>query len=212
MTAEKSPADAPDSIATRASLLGRLKRWDDAESWEDFTQTYWKLIYGVARQAGLSDDEARDVVQDTLLGVARNIHQFESSPERGSFKNWLLNLTRWRIADRFRDRMPVAHTVPLFDSPGDHTATIERLPDPAELDTVWEAEWKKNIFETAVARISRRVNPKHAQIFDLYAVRDWSAAKVARELGVSIIQIYLVNHRLTKLLKAEVAYLRKKLG
>jgi RNA polymerase sigma factor (sigma-70 family) len=212
MTADKTRADAPDSIATRASLLGRLKRWDDAESWEDFTQTYWKLIYGVARQAGLSDDEARDVVQDTLLGVARNIHQFESSPKRGSFKNWLLNLTRWRIADRFRDRMPVARTIPLSDSPGDQTAAIDRLPDPAELDTAWEAEWKKNIFETAVARISRRVNPRHAQIFDLYAVRDWSAAKVARELGVSIIQIYLVNHRLTKLLKAEVAYLRKKLG
>jgi hypothetical protein len=62
-----------------------------------------------------------------------------------------------------------------------------------------------------VARISRRVNPKHAQIFDLYAVRDWPAAKVAGELGVSLVQVYLVNHRLTKLLKAEVEILRQKL-
>ncbi len=32
--------------------------------------------------------------------------------------------------------------------------------------------------------------------FDLYAVRNWPAAKVASELGVSVVQVYLVNHRL----------------
>jgi RNA polymerase sigma-70 factor (ECF subfamily) len=196
-----------DSIATRASLLGRIKSWDDAESWEDFTQTYWRLIYGVARQAGLSDDEARDVVQETLVGVAKNIHDFESSPGRGSFKNWLLNFTRWRIADYFRNRLPVSPS----SGTSDRTATIDRIPDPTELDAYWESEWKKNIFETAVARICRRVNPKHAQIFDLYTIRHWPAMKVARELGVSMIQVYLVHHRMTKLLKAEVEYIRRKL-
>jgi RNA polymerase sigma-70 factor (ECF subfamily) len=207
MSQPEKPEGDSDSIATRASLLGRLKSWDDAGSWEDFTQTYWRLIYGVARQAGLSDDEARDVVQETLLGVAKNIHEFESSPERGSFKNWLLNFTRWRIADYFRKRLPVA--APSVAS--DHTATIERIPDPTELDAYWEAEWKKNVFETAVERVCRRVNPKHAQIFDLYAVRHWPANKVAKELGVSMIQVYLVHHRVTRLLKAEVEYIRKKL-
>ena len=79
--------DDSGSLATRASLLGRLKNWDDAESWEEFTQTYSRLIYNVARQAGLTEDEARDVVQETLLGVAKKINEFESSPERGSFKS-----------------------------------------------------------------------------------------------------------------------------
>jgi RNA polymerase sigma-70 factor (ECF subfamily) len=211
MTPPEQPKEDGDSIATRASLLGRLKNWDDASSWEDFTKTYWRLIYGVARQAGLSDEEARDVVQETLLGVAKNIHEFESSPERGSFKNWLLNITRWRVADCFRKRPPVGESRPPSSDAADRTATVERVAAPAELDAFWEAEWKKNIFETAVARICQRVKPKHAQIFDLYAVRHWPAAKVAGELGVSIIQVYLVNHRLTKLLKAEVAYIRKKL-
>ena len=151
------------------------------------------------------------MVQETLLGVAKNIHEFESSPERGSFKNWLLNITRWRIADCFRNRLPIREPRPASSDVAERTATVERVPDPAELDAFWESEWKKNVLETAVARVSRRVKPKHAQIFDLYAVRHWSGAKVARELGVSIIQVYLVNHRLTKLLKAEVAHIRKKL-
>lgn len=200
-----------DSLATRASLLGRLKNWDDAESWEDFAKTYWRLIYNVARQAGLSEAEAQDVVQETLVGVAKKIHEFESNPERGSFKGWLLNLTRWRIADHFRDRLPRHAPLAASPAPDDRTATVERVPDPANLDAVWETEWKKSVFETALARVCRRVSPKHAQIFDLYAVRNWPAAKVARELGVSMVQVYLVNHRLTKLLKAEVGYIRKKL-
>lgn len=211
MSQANTGRDEADSLATRASLLGRLKNWDDAESWEEFTQTYSLLIYNVARQAGLSKDEAQDVVQETLVGVAKRIHEFESSPERGSFKSWLLNLTRWRIADHFRDRLPVQESLPASASPEDRTATVERVPDPANLDAVWETEWKKRVFETALTRVCRRVSPKHAQIFDLYAVRNWSTAKVAKELGVSMVQVYLVNHRMTKLLKAEVEYLRKKL-
>jgi hypothetical protein len=39
-----------ESIATRASLLGRLRNWEDAESWEEFTRIYWRLIYNVARK------------------------------------------------------------------------------------------------------------------------------------------------------------------
>jgi RNA polymerase sigma factor (sigma-70 family) len=204
-------ADPSDSIATRASLLGRLKNWEDDESWEQFTRTYWRLIYGVARQAGLSDDEARDVVQETLLAVAKKVHEFESAPGRGSFKNWMLNVTRWRIADHYRGKPPVQQ--PSF-SPGadpDRTATAERVPDPADLNEFWEAEWKKSVLDTALARLRRRVKPKHAQIFDLYVSRGWPASEVAANLGVSVFQIYLVAHRLSRLLKEEVRYISSKL-
>lgn len=201
-----------DPIATRASLLGRLRNWDDAQSWEEFTQIYWRLIYSVARRSGLTEAEARDVVQDTLLGVAKKIREFESDPLRGTFRGWLLNLTRWRIADQFRSRPPIAERSALSErAVDDGTATVNRIPDPAQLDEVWEAEWKKNIVDTAFARISRKVNAKHAQIFDLYALRGWRAARIAQELSVSVVQVYLVNHRLTRLLKEEVAYLQKRL-
>src|SRR5687767_12747485 len=93
-----------DTLATRASLLGRLKNWEDARSWEEFTQIYSRLIRSVAIKAGLSEAEAKDVEQETLLCVARTIHEFESDPARGTFKSWLLNLTRWRIADQFHRR------------------------------------------------------------------------------------------------------------
>ena len=208
---EMAKQSKDSSLMTRASLLGRLKNWEDAESWEEFAQTYSRLIRGVAVQSGLNEAEAKDVEQETLLSVARTIHEFESNPERGSFKSWLLNLTRWRITDQFRKRAPGVSAVhaPMLD---DRTATTERIEDPFSLDAVWEAEWKKNLLETALLRVGRKVKPKHMQIFDLYSVRRWPASKVARELGVSMVQVYLVHHRVTKLLKQEAAYLEKKLA
>ena len=203
--------DERGSLATRASLLGRLKNWDDTKSWEEFAQTYSRLIRGVAIQSGLTEEEAKDVEQETLLCVAKTIHEFESNPERGSFKSWLLNLTRWRIADQFRKHPPPGASPSHAGPTHDRTATVERVPDQGVLDAVWESEWQKNLLEAAFARVGRRVKPKHLQILDLYALRHWPAAKVARELGVNIVQVYLVNHRLTKLMKQEVAFLERNL-
>jgi RNA polymerase sigma factor (sigma-70 family) len=209
MSQAEAKPDNSDSIPTRATLLGRLKNWEDADSWQDFSETYTKLIYGVARQSGLTDAEARDVVQETLVGVAKKIHEFESSPERGSFKNWLLNITRWRIADHYRSKPPVKASSSFEE--GEGTPTSERIPDPTDLDAVWEVEWKRNVFQTAFLRVCRRVKPKHAQIFELYAIQGWPVTKVSSELGVSTVLVYLVAHRLTRALKAEVDYVRKKL-
>ena len=205
---DRAPGD--DSLATRASLLGRLKNWDDAKSWGEFTQTYSRLIRAVALKAGLTEAEAKDVEQETPLCVAKTIHEFESNPERGTFKSWLLNLTRWRIADQFRRRSP-AGDASASDATSTRTPTVERVPGPENLDAEWEIQWKRNIMETALARVGRKVKPKHLQIFDLYAMRHWPAGKVARELGVTRVQVYLVNHRLTKLMKREVEYLGRNL-
>ncbi len=210
MSDPHDPTPSDDSLATRASLLGRLKNWEDAKSWEEFTQTYSRLIRAVALKAGLSESEAKDVEQETLLCVAKTIHEFESNPARGTFKSWLLNLTRWRIADQFRRRSPAA-SAPLSDASPTRTPTVERVPAPDNLDAEWEIEWKRNILETALARVGRKVKPKHLQIFDLYAVRHWPAGKVARELGVTRVQVYLVSHRLTKLMKCEVEFLSRNL-
>jgi RNA polymerase sigma-70 factor (ECF subfamily) len=198
-----------DSLVTRASLLGRLKNWEDAKSWEEFAQTYSRLIRAVAFKAGLTESEAKDVEQETLLCVAKTIHEFESNPARGTFKSWLLNLTRWRIADQFRRRGPAA--AGPSDTTGTGTSTAERVPGADNLDAEWEIEWKRNIVETALVRVGRKVKPKHLQIFDLYARRHWPAGKVARELGVTRVQVYLVYHRLTKLMKREVKYLGRNL-
>src|SRR2546428_5319163 len=98
-----------DSIRTRYSLLNRLKDLGDHASWQDFFDTYWRLIYNVAVKAGLTDAEAQDVVQETVIAVARKIAEFKADPAYGSFSAWRMRLTRWRIADVFRRPVIVGH-------------------------------------------------------------------------------------------------------
>src|SRR5215468_2621755 len=93
----------PDSsLATRQSLLSRLRDLDDRDSWQTFFDLYWRLLYNVARRAGLDDADAQDVVQDAVMAIAREIPEFQYNPERGTFKQWLFRILRRRIADHFR--------------------------------------------------------------------------------------------------------------
>src|SRR5262245_58152826 len=101
-------------LPTRASLLNRLKNWQDNSSWQEFFDNYWKLIYRVARKAGLTDAEAQYVVQETMRSVAKHMPSFQYDPAIGSFKAWLLIKTRWCITDQFRKRGPAdAHSPSL---------------------------------------------------------------------------------------------------
>ena len=192
---------------TRESLVGRLVNLDDRVRWQEFFDTYWRLIYSVARKAGLTDAEAQDVVQETVITVAKNISKYER--EAGSFKGWLLHITRWRIADQFRKRPPRGAGGRERTRAG--TATIERIPDPdgVDLDAAWQEEWQQNLLTAALERVKRKVDARHYQIFDCAVVKQWSAAKVAKELGVNIAQVYLVKHRLAGLLKREVKAIQK---
>ena len=69
--------DDKSLIPTRASLIQRLKNAHDDESWRDFFDTYWKLIYNSAIKAGLSDAEGQDVVQETVLSAWKALPGFE---------------------------------------------------------------------------------------------------------------------------------------
>ena len=89
-------------IATRRSLVDRLVNWDDQKRWQEFFDTYWKLIYSAARKSGLTDAEAQEVVQETVITVAKKIDKLKYDPAIGSFKGWLLQITRWRIADQLK--------------------------------------------------------------------------------------------------------------
>jgi RNA polymerase sigma-70 factor (ECF subfamily) len=203
--------DRDELIPTRASLIGRLRDWQDQASWQDFFDTYWKLIYGVARKAGLSDDEAQEVVQETLISTAKHMPTFKYDPAIGSFKAWLLTMTRWRIIAQLRKRGPFAHP----DREADSTATafVEKAEDRSDqtIEAFWEAEWENNLLEAAIARVKRRIEPEKYQVFDFYVNKDWPPAKVAERFHISVNQVYLIKHRVTEAIKGEVKRLQSEI-
>jgi RNA polymerase sigma factor (sigma-70 family) len=197
-------------IPTRQSLLSRLRDLGDDRSWHDFFDTYWKLIYNAAVRAGLSDAEAQDVVQETVLTVTRRIGDFTYDPAVGSFKGWLLQITRWRILDHLRKQNRAgAAGAAAANGPARNELEIADS-NVSALDALWEAEWQQNLVDAAVRRVKQQVKPKQYQIFELYAVKEWPAEKVARTMGVSIGQVHLAHHRISKQVKNEVERLQAK--
>lgn len=211
MPGESSSSDV-DNLRTRRSLISRLRDVEDKDSWQEFFDTYWKLIFSVARRAGLSEQEAEDVVQETTVSVAKYIKDFQYDPKVCSFKSWLMHKTQWRIIDQVRKRPPrCVHSGPLDPALGEssHTDALDRIPAPEslELHKFWDEEWRKNLVDAAMDRIKRRVQAEHYQIFYLSAVRNLSSKRVAATMGVSIARVYLVRHRVGALIRKEVRWL-----
>lgn len=196
---------------TRKSLIARLDNWEDQRTWDEFYQTYWRLIYSVAVKAGLREDEAFDCVQETILSIAKQSKKKLYDPEKGSFKTWLMNMTRWRINDQFRKRKKDTAMMGGDWDNDRKTAVIDRVEDPAGdvLSRLWNVEWKKNIADAALARVKAQVSPQQYQIFDCYVVKQWEAKKVQEKLNVSMAQVYLAKHRVGAVLKRELAKLEE---
>ena len=197
---------------TRNSLIARLDNWEDQKTWDEFYKTYWKLIYSVAMKANLRQDEAWDVVQETILSIAKQSKKHLYDASQGSFKSWLWNITRWRINDQFRKRKKDTALVQKdFAHNEDQEDWINKVVDEktADFEKIWDMEWKNNLIYAALAKVKTKIAPQQFQIFDYYVLRDWSATKVAKHLGVSLAQVYLTKHRVGSILKKELLALKE---
>ncbi|MCL4177399.1 MAG: sigma-70 family RNA polymerase sigma factor [Verrucomicrobia bacterium] len=202
--------EAQEMIPTRRSLLSRLKDWDDEASWRDFFETYWRLIYLAAINSDLTDAEAQEVVQETVISVCRNMPGFQYRPEQGSFKAWLLKLTYWRIRDQLRRRRRQQREVPFPLESWEDDLGMDFPAATPELERLWEAEWKGNLMAAAVERVKRRVNSRQYQIFDLCVVQEWPVSRIVKTLKVNRGQVYLAKYRVSSQIKRELQRLESR--
>jgi RNA polymerase sigma factor (sigma-70 family) len=193
----------PDSILTRASLVARLKDLGDQESWREFFDRYWHLIHAAACKAGLTPSEAEEVVQEVVIAASRKMPEFTYDPAKDSFKGWLLAVTRWKVADQFRNRK---HAPDSFerDSPSTATGVLERVPGPDRMNSLWEAEWKEHLLREALEVVKKSVNPAHYEIYHLHVIQGFSVRDTAQTLGVSAPAVHLAKFRVQQVLKRAV--------
>src|SRR4026209_910990 len=148
-------------LPTRSSLLSRLKQWDDTVGWREFFDAYGRVIHGLAVKAGLSRTEAEEVVQETMVAVARQMPGFQYDRSKGTFKGWLFTITRRSIWRQFAKRQKNLSVEILSDDDGDK---LERLMAVASgLETSWDLEWQEHLFTRAFERVRRRISAKQFQ-------------------------------------------------
>jgi RNA polymerase sigma factor (sigma-70 family) len=195
-----------DFIPTRRSLLGRLKDLGDEQSWKDFFDTYWKLIYSVAVKSGLRDPEAQDVVQETIISVAKTIGKYRHDPSV-TFKGWLHHLVRRRVADHFRKkrrRELLLDDTSIADT--GNGSLLDQVADPASqlLDAVWEEEWQRNLVEAALEKLKTQISVKQYQVFYLNVIKGQPVKDVAASMNVGSAYVHLARHRTQPLFRKAV--------
>jgi RNA polymerase sigma-70 factor (ECF subfamily) len=196
---------------TKWALVAQLKNLDDAQSWEEFDRRYRPLILGLAVKRGLSEAEAKDVAQQTMVSVSKHIGEFVAEPGLGSFRAWLLKMARWRIEDQFRKRLPIAERGRGSLEGPEATSTLRRVPDPEQVDFEWldDQQSRAHLIQRAMEKLPIEVAAAHYQIFYLLTIEQRPIAEVAQMVGRSRTQIYVIKHRVSLRLKQIVRQLQR---
>ena len=205
-----NPSDpGSEFLPTRSSLLQRLKAWDNDADWRVFFETYQRSIHGLAMKCGLTHAEAEEVVQETMVAVARQMPEFEYDRSVGSFKGWLFTITRRAVGKQLSKRV----RNPSIPAGGPEAPPeLELLPDTTPgFDQRWEEDWRQNLIDIAMDRVRRQISPKQFQMFDLYVHQHLPMERVTQLLNVSSARVYMAKVRVTRAIRREVAELEKRL-
>ncbi|HTU19180.1 MAG TPA: sigma-70 family RNA polymerase sigma factor [Gemmataceae bacterium] len=181
---------------TPASLLERLRQAHAPEAWERLVLLYTPLIYSWARQAGLQEADAADLVQDVFVTLVQTLPAFDYDRHK-SFRGWLrtITLNKWRDRQRKRARQPVPSDAALLEDPA----------PAANNEHFWEVEYRQHLVNRALAIMSRDFQPATWKAFWEQAVEGRPAAEVAAELKLTIGAAYAAKLRVLDRLREEMA-------
>ena len=164
-------------LATRATLLVRIRDARDCDAWAEFVDLYMPLVYSYALKNGLQEADAADVAQETLFLVVRAIPSFQYQPEKGSFRGWLLTILR----NQLRRRANKAKS--QSEGSGD-TGVLELLhnqPGREEPD-VWEHEYQLRLFHWAAGRVKSSFRALTWEAFWITTTRGFRLLKRQQDL------------------------------
>ena len=178
----------------------------DHASWQHFHSIYRPMLLAVALRSGLRDPEAQDVVQETIIEVAKEMPAFRYDRARGRFKGWLLTIVRRRIANVWRAKK-YKH--------GDERVSREQLTDPAQIEAgseedsdfekLWDEEWRQHALRVAEDHVKHVVDPVQFQAFQLHVIKGIAAGETARRLGIKLMEVYWAKYRIGRLMKKAIA-------
>lgn len=180
--------------STSPSLLERLRRPAEAESWSRFVKLYTPLIHTWARRAGLREADAADLVQDVFIVLVRKLPDFTYEPGK-SFRAWLKTVTLHKYRERRRRR-----AVPMVG--GD--ALVEEAAAP-DAEAFWEAEYRQHLVGRALHLMQAEFQPSTWKACWAQIVEQKPAAVVAKELGLTPGAVRAAKFRVLCRLRQELA-------
>jgi len=195
-------AKIPD---TRQTLLRRVKNADDGAAWAEFVAIYRPAVLRFAMRRGLQSADAEDVAQRVFVSVARAMVDWRADDAAGSFRAWLLQVTRNAVLN-------VLARPPKTPAAGGTSALrkLNQLVDARALDEELDWEYRRAEFRQAATKVQQEVEPNTWQAFWLTAVDKRKISETAAELGMSTGGVYAARSRVLRRIKQQVESQRQR--
>ena len=190
-----------EASRTTTALLKNLHDEHNDAAWREFDDRYRPILLGFSRRLGLSDADAVDVAQETMIQFIKEYREDKYDRERGRLRSWLLGIARYRVAGIYRKR--ATNRISRGES-----AMVD-LPRDDEIEAAWNTERRMTILRNALDQLqaTTRVSDKTVRAFEMVALQQLSAAHVAEELQMNENDVYLAKSRVASKLKEIVARL-----
>ena len=197
---------SPQAPSTHPSLIVRLAQVpEDRDSWQQFVFRYGETLLLWCRQHGLQEADAKDVCQEVLLRIARQMRSQRHEPIV-SFRGWLRAIVHGAWCDWVEHKNTQRNKV--FGSSNSMDGLLE-IPARDDLLTQIDSQYDRELYDIAVRRIRGRVEPRTWLAYYLQAEELLSPQEAGARLGIKPASAIAARYRVTTLLKAEVAELEK---
>ena len=191
MTDPTPPGDSDARLLERA-------RGGDRPALEELLGRHQRRVYRFGLSMCRDSEDARDVVQDTLLAVARSIHDFRGA---SSVSTWLYTIARsFCIKKRRRSIHAPASEVSMDGSEG--LSAVKSVADPGR--TPDEILAGRQVEEALRASIGR-LQPIYREALILRDVEGLTAPEVAEIVGITVDAVKSRLHRARATVRAELA-------
>lgn len=181
---------------TRESLILRLPSQSDALAWQEFTAIYEPMIYRFARKRGLQDADARELVQNVLVAVARAVERWQPDTEKGRFRSWLFRIARNQLINMVQQRRLDAAC-----GGTDEWISIGQIDSPSNGHSQQLADYRRELFRIAAAHVRDCFHETTWEAFWRTSVLEEACETVAHELNISIGAVYIARSRVIHRLK-----------
>jgi RNA polymerase sigma-70 factor (ECF subfamily) len=174
-------------------LLDRA-RTGQADALEKLLERHQAQIYRFGMKMCGDPEDAKDVLQDTLLSVARNVRDFRGS---SSISTWLYTVARsFCVKKRRKSKFAPKEVAVSLESAAEHAADPGMAPD--------ESLASKQV-EQALEEAIAALQPMYREVLLLRDVEGLTAAEVARVTGASVQAVKSRLHRARLSVRAHVA-------
>ncbi len=176
---------------TSTTLLEGLRDGGNTIAWRRFIDRYQPMVVSYARKQGLSDCDAEDIGQETMMAFIKSYGKGGYDPNKGRLRNWLFRIAHHKVVDVIRRR--VRENVVSPRSAG--TSILQTIPSRDSAQKKWDREWEHFVLRACLEEVAKQVQQKTYQAFELVVLQQWPVDEVAEHLGMSENAVYIAKNR-----------------